>query len=118
MELYESISVVVFFLDITYTQNPGAAFSMLSEAPPWVREALLMLLASGRDVVLAGVDCFRAERVSSSSIAFALILVARRESDRSGDTAAGLSIFVRSLLRSELSGPSTSLTAQSRSESR
>jgi signal peptidase II len=73
MELYESISVVRNFLDITYTQNPGAAFSMLSEAPAWVREALLMLLASAAIVVLL-VLIVRAERMSASSIAFALIL--------------------------------------------
>ena len=73
IELYESISVVRNFLDITYTQNPGAAFSMLSEAPAWVREALLMLLASAAIVVLL-VLIVRAERVSASSIAFALIL--------------------------------------------
>src|SRR6266404_4339095 len=73
MELYESIPIVRNFVDITYTQNPGAAFSMLSEAPAWVREALLMLLASTAIVVLL-VLVVRAERVSASSIAFALIL--------------------------------------------
>ena len=73
MELYESISIIRNFLDITYTQNPGAAFSMLAEAPAWVREALLMLLASAAIVVLL-VLIVRAERVSASSIAFALIL--------------------------------------------
>src|ERR1700687_160669 len=73
MELYESIPIVRNFLDITYTQNPGAAFSMLSEAPAWVREALLMLLASAAILVLL-VLIVRAERVSASSIAFALIL--------------------------------------------
>jgi signal peptidase II len=73
MELYESIAVIPNYLDITYTQNPGAAFSMLSEAPAWVREALLMLLAATAIVALA-VLVFRAERVSASSIAFALIL--------------------------------------------
>ena len=73
MELYESIPIVRNFLDITYTQNPGAAFSMLSEAPAWVREALLMLLASAAIVVLL-VLIVRAERASPSSIAFALIL--------------------------------------------
>ncbi len=73
MELYQSIPIVRNFLDITYTQNPGAAFSMLSEAPPWVREALLMLLASAAILVLL-VLIVRAERVSASSVAFAMIL--------------------------------------------
>jgi len=73
MELYESISIIRNILDITYTQNPGAAFSMLSEAPVWMREALLMLLAATAIVVLL-VLIVRAHRVSASSIAFALIL--------------------------------------------
>jgi signal peptidase II len=73
MELYESIAIIPNYLDITYTQNPGAAFSMLSEAPVWVREALLMLLAATAIVVLL-VLIVRAHRVSASSIAFALIL--------------------------------------------
>jgi hypothetical protein len=97
MELYESISVVRNFLDITYTQNPGAAFSMLSEAPAWVREALLMLLASAAIVVLL-VLIVRAERVSASSIAFALIL------GGAAGNRPGYRFRAGPLLRSELSG--------------
>lgn len=73
MGLYESIALVRNFLDITYTQNPGAAFSMLAEAPPWVRESFLMLLSSVLSVVLL-VLIVRADRVSVNSIAFAMIL--------------------------------------------
>jgi signal peptidase II len=73
MELYESIAIVRNFLDITYARNPGAAFSMLAEAAPWVREAFLMLLSSAAIVVLL-VLIVRADRVSVTSIAFALIL--------------------------------------------
>lgn len=73
MELYESIPVVRNFFDITYTLNPGAAFSMLADAPPWVRKALLITLACVAIVVLC-VMVARAPRVSLNSIAFALIL--------------------------------------------
>jgi len=73
MALYESIAIVPNYLDITYTLNPGAAFSMLAEAPPWVRTAFLLSMACAAIVVLA-VLIVRAERVSVNSIAFALIL--------------------------------------------
>ena len=52
MELYQSVAIVSNYLDITYTLNPGAAFSMLAEAPPWVRRAFLMTLSAAAIVVL------------------------------------------------------------------
>jgi signal peptidase II len=73
MALYESIAIIPNYLDITYTLNPGAAFSMLADAPPWVREAFLLTMACAAIVVLA-VLIVRSERVSTSSIAFALIM--------------------------------------------
>ncbi len=36
MDLYQSINVLPFF-DITYAQNPGAAFSFLADQPGWQR---------------------------------------------------------------------------------
>jgi signal peptidase II len=73
MALYESIAIIPNYLDITYTLNPGAAFSMLADAPPWVRTMFLLSMACAAIIVLA-VMIVRAERVSISSVAFALIL--------------------------------------------
>jgi signal peptidase II len=73
MALYESIAIIPNYLDITYTLNPGAAFSMLADAPPWVREAFLLTMACAAIVVLA-VLIVRSDRVSITSVAFALIL--------------------------------------------
>jgi signal peptidase II len=73
MALYESIAIIPNYLDITYTLNPGAAFSMLADAPPWVREAFLLTMACAAIVVLA-VLIVRSDRVSVSSVAFALIM--------------------------------------------
>ena len=73
MELYESIAVIRNFLDITYTQNPGAAFSMLADSPPWVRTAFLLTMASAAIIVLL-VIIVRAESVSLTSVSCALIL--------------------------------------------
>src|ERR1700735_5622407 len=73
MALYESIAIIPNYLDITYTLNPGAAFSMLADAPPWVREAFLLTMAGAAIVVLA-VLIVRSERVSITSVAFALIM--------------------------------------------
>ena len=72
MELYQSIPLVNHYLDLTYTQNPGAAFSMLASAPLWVREAFLLSLSATAIVVL-GVLIARSARVSVTAVAFALI---------------------------------------------
>ncbi len=37
LELYESIPVVDGLLNIVYARNPGAAFSLLADAPAWFR---------------------------------------------------------------------------------
>ena len=73
MALYESIAIIPNYLDITYTLNPGAAFSMLADAPVWVRTMFLLTMACAAIIVLT-VIIVRAERVSISSVAFALIL--------------------------------------------
>jgi signal peptidase II len=73
MALYESIALIPNYLDLTYTLNPGAAFSMLADAPPWVRKAFLLSMACAAIIVLVAL-IVRAERVSINSVAFALIL--------------------------------------------
>jgi signal peptidase II len=73
MALYESIAIIPNYLDITYTLNPGAAFSMLADAPAWIRKAFLLSMAAAMIIVLA-VLLIRAERVSIYSIAWALVL--------------------------------------------
>jgi signal peptidase II len=73
MALYESIAIIPNYLDITYTLNPGAAFSMLADAPVWVRTMFLLSMACAAIIVLT-VMIVRADRVSISSVAFALIL--------------------------------------------
>jgi len=73
MVLYESIAIVPNYLDITYTQNPGAAFSMLADAPPWVRKAFLLTMACAAIVVLL-IVIVRSESVSITSVSCALIL--------------------------------------------
>jgi len=73
MALYESIALIPNYLDLTYTLNPGAAFSMLANAPLWVRKAFLLSMSSAAIIVLT-VLIVRAARISINSIAFALIL--------------------------------------------
>jgi signal peptidase II len=73
MELYESIPIVPNWFDITYTQNPGAAFSMFVNLPPSVRLLMLCTLSSIACLVLV-VLLARAEEISLTSFAMALIL--------------------------------------------
>ncbi len=95
MALYESIALVPNYLDITYTQNPGAAFSILAEAPPWARLAFLLSMSCTAVIVLL-VLIVRSERVSMNSIAFALILAGATGNLIDRATRGGLVIdFVR-----------------------
>jgi signal peptidase II len=73
MDLYESITLIPNYLDITFTRNPGAAFSMFATMPPWMRVGLLVTFIAIAIVVLI-VLLFQCERVDLTSIAFALIL--------------------------------------------
>jgi signal peptidase II len=73
MDLFESIPVIPNWIDITYTRNPGAAFSMFTNLPGWFREAFLVTLSMAAIVVLL-VLIARSDSVSLTTVAFALIL--------------------------------------------
>ncbi|MDO8433562.1 MAG: signal peptidase II [Candidatus Binatus sp.] len=73
MSLYQTIPLINHYVDLTYTQNPGAAFSMFAAYSPWFREAFLFSMSAAAIVVLLAM-LIRAERISITSIAFALIL--------------------------------------------
>ncbi|MGH7814498.1 MAG: signal peptidase II [Candidatus Binataceae bacterium] len=73
MTIDETIPLVRHYLDITYVQNPGAAFSIFVDSAPWVRSALLIALSAAAIIVLA-ILLARAERVSPMTVAYTLIL--------------------------------------------
>jgi signal peptidase II len=73
MDLFESIPVIPNWIDITYTRNAGAAFSMFTTLPGWFREAFLVSLSMVAIVVLL-VLIARSDGYSLTTFAFALIL--------------------------------------------
>ncbi len=73
MQLYENIQLIPNWLDITYTRNPGVAFSMFANAPQAARNALLLILDSAAIVVLV-VLIAAADRPTLVTVALALIL--------------------------------------------
>jgi signal peptidase II len=73
MSLYQTIPLISHYLDLTYTQNPGAAFSMFAAYSPWFREAFLYSMSAAAIVVLITLLA-RAARISFTSVAFSLIL--------------------------------------------
>jgi len=73
MQLYANIQLIPNWLDITYTRNPGVAFSMFANAPASARNALLLLLDSAAIVVLM-VLIAAADRPTLVTVALALML--------------------------------------------
>ncbi len=73
MMLYESITLIPNWLDLTYTRNAGAAFSMFVNLPPWYRIAFLATLATIASIILI-VLLIEARRITINSVAFAFIL--------------------------------------------
>lgn len=73
LRLYQRIELIPHWLAITYTQNPGAAFSLFAGATPGLRNLVLGGLAAAAVVVLA-VLLARGARPTAVSVAFALIL--------------------------------------------
>ncbi len=73
MMLYENITLIPNWLDLTYTRNAGAAFSMFVNLPASYRIAFLATLATIASVILI-VLLIQAERITINSVAFAFIL--------------------------------------------
>ncbi len=73
MRLYQSIAVIPNWLDITYTRNPGAAFSLFVNLPGWFRTSFLFALSAVAIMVLLVLLARRAE-LNANSISLALIL--------------------------------------------
>lgn len=73
MGLFHSIPVVPNWFDITYTRNPGAAFSVFASSPEWFRAAVLVTLSIGAIVALA-VLIVRGAELSMTTFGMALIL--------------------------------------------
>jgi signal peptidase II len=71
--LYQSRPIVPHWLDLTFTLNPGAAFSLFATMPPGFRSVFFVALSIVATVVLIAL-MFRRTTTTSYSIAFALIL--------------------------------------------
>ncbi|MGH7839973.1 MAG: signal peptidase II [Candidatus Binataceae bacterium] len=70
---YQSRPIVPGWLDLTYTLNPGAAFSLFATMPAAFRQVFFVGLSCGAIVVLT-VLLARDTSARASAIAFALIL--------------------------------------------
>jgi signal peptidase II len=73
LRLYQSIGLIQHWLDITYTRNPGAAFSLFVNLPPWFRTAFLFSLSAVAIVALLILLAYSVE-LSTNSVSLALIL--------------------------------------------
>jgi len=72
-KLYESHPIVPNWLDLTYTLNPGAAFSLFATMPAGFRHVFFIVLSIVATVVLIALMARRTTTMLSS-IAFALVL--------------------------------------------
>jgi signal peptidase II len=70
---FQQIVLIPHLLAITYTRNPGAAFSLFANLDPIVRNLALGGLAAAA-VVILGVLLARGARPTVISVAFALIM--------------------------------------------
>jgi signal peptidase II len=71
--LYQSRPIVPGWLDLTYTLNPGAAFSLFATMPHGFRSVFFIALSAVATVVLVTL-MLRRTTTTSYSVAFALIL--------------------------------------------
>ncbi|HXW84799.1 MAG TPA: signal peptidase II, partial [Candidatus Binataceae bacterium] len=72
MQLYQNIPIIPNYFDITYTQNPGAAFSLFTGLPDWFRLAFLATFATAAVIVL--VVLMARTPIGLTSLGYALIL--------------------------------------------
>ncbi len=73
LRLYASIPIVPHLLDLTYTRNPGAAFSLFTNLPAQFREGFLFTITAIAIIVLT-VLLARAREVSWQTVGLALIM--------------------------------------------
>jgi signal peptidase II len=73
LALYQTIALIPNLLDITYTRNPGAAFSLFADLRPEFRDIFFFTLSAIAIIVLVLLLSF-GSRTATTSIAFALIL--------------------------------------------
>jgi signal peptidase II len=73
LQLYATVALIPGWLDLTYTLNPGAAFSLFASMPAGFRQVFFIALSIAAAVVLTALLARRTTPVSSG-IAFALIL--------------------------------------------
>lgn len=73
LALYEEITLIPHFLAITYTLNPGAAFSLFATLQPIVRDGVLTGLSLAA-IVLLSILLVRGRQSRAVSAAYALIL--------------------------------------------
>src|SRR6516164_9683844 len=71
--LYGTRSIISNWLDITYTLNPGAAFSLFATMPAAAREVLFLVLSCTATIVLLVLLAGRGTS-ATSRVGFALIL--------------------------------------------
>jgi signal peptidase II len=73
LPLYATRAIIPHWLDVTYTLNPGAAFSLFATMPAGAREIFFLALSCTATVVLL-VLLGRGSTLTSSRAGFALIL--------------------------------------------
>lgn len=103
LRLYQSISVIPHWLDITYTRNPGAAFSLFVNLPPWLRASFLFSLSAVAIVALLILLAYSAELNTSLGLVGANPGRRRRQPDRSRNLRRSHRFHRCALLRAPLS---------------
>lgn len=71
--LYHSLPLIPNWFDLTYTANPGAAFSLFANLPPWLRTAFLCATATVAAIIVL-VLLVRGQDTRLTAWALALIL--------------------------------------------